>query len=135
MVETMDYSLLQQLGLKFNLRRDNYEEILEKIKEHQKEEESKSTGTMKINRKTFQDIKRKLLPNSKIAAVDFISICNKIPSTYSEIKHDLKRDWACQDNILEAYSKSSLKSHQCFKHRWWLRTLEWHNRRRIIATA
>ena len=80
MVETMDYSLLQQLGLKFNLRRDNYEEILEKIKEHQKEEESKSTGTMKINRKTFQDIKRKLLPNSKIAAVDFISICNKMPS-------------------------------------------------------
>ncbi len=66
---------------------------------------------MKITKKTFQDIKKKLLPNSKMAAVDFISICKIAKLIYSEIKHDSKRNRTCKNTVLEAYLKLAIKSY------------------------
>ncbi|CDW85581.1 UNKNOWN [Stylonychia lemnae] len=72
-LELLDYDKIVSIGLQYNERRNNYEEMIDKIKAYLRGHEKQNAG-IKINQKTFNDLKKRLMPDPNISPIDFINV-------------------------------------------------------------
>ena len=73
-LEQLGFEKLKEMGITFNGKKDNFAEILKKIQNYMRTMERSNSG-VKLNKKTFNDLKNRLMPNTDIGAQDFVNLC------------------------------------------------------------